>query len=123
LNGLLPFFNRLQFVTEGAVVTAFEAAFLALTFASFYQMFQTTRALNRGFTAFRAPLVSLHAQLIFSLARNRQKRELVFDAFSHVIPFPTGKNVSRNNLYFKLDRFRWKVFESQTFWSEIRERP
>jgi hypothetical protein len=53
--------------------------------------------------------------LIFSLARNRQKRELVFDAFSHFIPFPTGKNVSRNNLYSNLDRFRLKMFDCQTF--------
>lgn len=87
----LPLFNLLQFVTERAVVTAFEAAFLSLAFAGFYQMFQTTRALNRRFAALRAPLVPLHAQLIFSLPRNGQKRELVFDAFSHVIPFPTGK--------------------------------
>jgi len=54
--------------------------------------------------------------LIFSLSRNGQIRELVFDAFSHFIPFPTGKNISRNNLYITLDRFRPKLFDCQTFW-------
>jgi len=65
--------------------------------------------------ALRATLVPLHAQLIFPLARNRQIRELVFNAFSHFIPFPTGKNVSRNNLYITFDPFRWKMFDCQTF--------
>jgi hypothetical protein len=72
--------------------------------------------LDRLFTALRASLVPLHAQLILALARNSQIRELVFNAFSHVIPFPTGKNVSRNNLYITLDSFRPKVFDCQTFW-------
>jgi chromate transport protein ChrA len=87
----LPFFNGLKLIAESAVIAALQTAFLALAFASFYQVFQTTRALNRLLTALRATLVPLHAQLVFSLARNRQKRELVFDAFSHFIPFPTGK--------------------------------
>jgi hypothetical protein len=90
----LSLFNLLQFVTEGAVVTALEATLFSLAFAGFYQVFQTTRALNGLLTAFRATLVPLHAQLIFSLARNSQIRELVFNAFSHFIPFPTGKNIS-----------------------------
>jgi hypothetical protein len=88
---VLPFSNRLQFVAESAVITAFEPALFSLAFARFYQVFQTTRSLDRLLTALRAPLVSLHTQLIFSLARNSQIRELVFDAFSHFIPFPTGK--------------------------------
>jgi hypothetical protein len=57
--------------------------------------------------------------LIFSLPRNSQRRELVFNAFSHFIPFPTGKNISRNNLYFNLDRCRLKSFDCQTFWGKI----
>ena len=90
LVGNLPFSNRLQFVAESAVVTAFQAALFTLAFAGFYQVFQTTRPLDRLFTALRAPLVPLHPQLIFSLTRNSQIRELVFNAFSHSIPFPTG---------------------------------
>jgi hypothetical protein len=86
-------------------------------------MFQTTGPLNRGLTAFRAPLVPLHAQLIFSLARNSQSRELVFDAFSHFIPFPTGKNISRNNLYITLDPFRPKLFDCQTIWLKNAPKP
>jgi chromate transport protein ChrA len=81
----------LQFVTESAVVPAFEATLFSLAFASFYQVFQTTRALDGLLTALRATLVPLHAQLIFSLARNSQIRELVFNAFSHFIPFPPVK--------------------------------
>jgi hypothetical protein len=111
---VLPFFNGLQFVAESAVVAAFESAFLPLAFAGFHQVFQTTRSLNRWLTALRAPLVPLHAQLVLSLARNGQICELVFNAFSHFIPFPTGKNVSRNNLYITLDRFRSKLFDCQT---------
>ena len=121
--GLLPFFNRLQLVTESAVITAFESAFLALPFAGFYQVFQTTRPLDRWLTALRAPLVSLHPQLIFSLARNSQVCELVFDAFSHFIPFPTGQNISRNNLYITLDRFRPNSFDCQTFWRKREQSP
>jgi hypothetical protein len=117
-HGVLPFLNRLQFVAKGAVVTAFESAFLALAFAGFDQVFQTSRSLNRLLAALRAPFVPLHAQLIFSLARNSQSRELVFNAFSHFIPFPTGKNISRNNLYITLDPFRPKSFDCQTFWSK-----
>jgi hypothetical protein len=121
--GLLPFFNRLQLVTESAVITAFESAFLALPFACFYQVFQATRPLHGRLTALRAPLVPLHAQLIFSLARNGQRREFVFDAFSHFIPFPTGQNISRNNLYITLDRFRPNSFDCQTFWRKREQSP
>jgi hypothetical protein len=112
----LPFFDGLQFVAESAVVAPFEPALFALTFAGFYQVFQTTRPLDRCLTTLRAPFVPLHAQLIFSLARNSQRRELVFNAFSHFIPFPTGKNISRNNLYITLDRSRPILFDCQTFW-------
>ena len=92
------------------------AAFLSLALAGFYQMFQTTRPLDGRLTALRAAPVPLHAELIFPLARNRQISELVLNAFSHFIPFPTGKNISRNNLYITLDRFRPKSFDCQTFW-------
>jgi hypothetical protein len=46
-------------------------------------MLQTARRLNRSLTALGATLVALHSQLIFTLPRNRQPRELVFNALSH----------------------------------------
>jgi hypothetical protein len=116
---VLAFFNRLQFVAQRPVVTAFETAFLALAFAGFHQVFQTTRSLNCLLTTLRAPFVPLHTQLVLSLARNSQRCELVFNAFSHFIPFPTGKNISRNNLYITLDPFRPKLFDCQTFCLKI----
>ena len=46
-------------------------------------MLKAARPLDRLFTAFRASLVSLHAELIFPLPGDRQIRELIFDPFSH----------------------------------------
>jgi len=117
-NAVLPFFNGLQFVAQRTVIAAFETAFLALTFAGFHQVFQTTRPLNRLLTAFRASFVPLHAQLIFSLARNSQRCELVFNAFSHFIPFPTGKNISRNNLYFTFRPMSPQIVRLSNFLAE-----
>jgi len=50
-------------------------------------MLQTTRALNSRLTAFGAPLVALHSQLVFPLARNGHVREFVLNPFSHNFHF------------------------------------
>jgi len=65
-------------------------ALLALPLASLDQMLQTPGPLHRLLTAFRAPLISLHTQLILALPGDWQIRELIFDAFSHVCSVPTG---------------------------------
>jgi hypothetical protein len=77
----------LEPVTQRAVVTAFEAPFLALALPGFDQVLKTTRTLDRRFTALGAPMVALHAQLVLPLPRNPQVRELIFNPFSHIIPF------------------------------------
>jgi hypothetical protein len=53
-------------------------------------VFQTAGAFDRMLTAFGATLVTLHAQLIFPLPRNRQVRELVFNTFSHYFVWPSA---------------------------------
>jgi hypothetical protein len=55
-----------------------------LSFASADEVFQAARPLDRRLTAFGAPPVSEHAQLILALARDLQVSELVFDALVHV---------------------------------------
>jgi hypothetical protein len=65
------------------VISALEPAFRPLALARFDQVFQTPRALHRRLPAFRAPLVSQHAQLVLALPRYPQVREFVFDALSH----------------------------------------
>jgi len=74
---------RLKLVTERAIIAPLEAALLALALAGLDQMLQAPGTLHRLLTALRAPLVSLHAQLILALPGDWQIRELVFDAFSH----------------------------------------
>jgi hypothetical protein len=46
-------------------------------------MFQAARPLDGFFTAFRASLVTLHAELILPLPGDLQIREFVFYPFSH----------------------------------------
>lgn len=75
--------SRLKLVTQRSVVTAFQAAAPPLALTSFDQMLQTSGCLDRRFAAFSAAFITLHSQLIFPLTRNRQMRELVFDACSH----------------------------------------
>jgi hypothetical protein len=77
----------LELVAKGAVIAAFQAAFFALSFACFHQVLEASGTLHRWLTALRAPLVSLHAQLILALPRHWQIRELIFDAFSHFVLF------------------------------------
>jgi hypothetical protein len=79
----------LQFVAQGAVVTAFQPAFFPLAFPGLDQMFQAPGPLDRLFAALRASFVSLHAELIFPLPGDRQIRELIFDPFSHFAFFAT----------------------------------
>ncbi len=83
----LAFLGGFQLVTERAVIAALEAAFFSLTLPGFNQVLETSGTLNSRFAALSASLVSLHAQLVFALPRNRQIRELVFYAFSHSVPF------------------------------------
>jgi hypothetical protein len=72
-------------VTESIVVTAFQPALLALAFTRFDQVFQTARALLGGRSAFGAPVVALHAELVLPLPRDFQVRELVLYTFSHFV--------------------------------------
>ena len=74
---------RFEFITQRAVITAFESAAFTLAFARLDQMFQTARSLHGRFPAFGATLVAPHSQLIFALPRNPQARELVFNTLSH----------------------------------------
>jgi hypothetical protein len=46
-------------------------------------MLETARSLHSRLAALSATLVALHTQLVFALPRNRQMRELIFDARSH----------------------------------------
>ena len=62
------FIHRLKLVAQGSVVTPLQTAFFALTFPGFDQVLEAPGALDRLFAAFRASLVSLHAELIFPLA-------------------------------------------------------
>ena len=84
-RSLGPAGTCLQQVAEGAIVTPFEAALLALTLARFNQMLEAPRALHGWLATFGAPAIPLHAQLIFALPRNRQVRELVLYASSHFV--------------------------------------
>jgi hypothetical protein len=77
--------DRFQFVAERAVIAAFQAALAALTLAGFDQVFQTPRAFDRRFPAFGAAAIALHAQLVFPLARDGQRREFVLYPCSHVV--------------------------------------
>jgi hypothetical protein len=80
--------NALQLVAQRPVVAAFEPALFPLAFPRLDKVLETPRALNCRLAAFGAPFVSLHAQLILALPRDRQMRELVFYASSHVSVFP-----------------------------------
>jgi hypothetical protein len=73
-----------QLIAERIVISPFEAPFLSLPFARFDQVPQTAGPLGCGLPAFGATIITLHAQLILSLPRNRQVRELVFNPFSHL---------------------------------------
>ena len=59
--------DRLQFITQRAVIPTLQTALFPLPFAGFHQVFEAARAQHRRFTAFRAPLVSLHSQLVLAL--------------------------------------------------------
>jgi hypothetical protein len=80
----------LQLIAERAVVTALKAPFLALPLASFDQVFKAPGTLCCGLTAFGAPFVPLHPQLVFALAGDCQVCELVFDASSHFLNVPAN---------------------------------
>jgi hypothetical protein len=77
--------STFEAVAQGAVVAAFEAAFLALPFARLHQVLQATGPLHGGFTAFRAPVVPLHPQLVLALPRNRQPGEFILYRLSHLL--------------------------------------
>lgn len=64
-------FFGLQLVAQRSIIAPLEAAFCALPFACFNQMFQTTRTDARRLSTFRAALVTLHSQF-------------VLDAMSHI---------------------------------------
>jgi hypothetical protein len=80
--------GSLQLITQSAAVTALEAVLLSLPLTRLDEVFEASRAPRGRRSAFRAPLVSLHAQLILPLPRNRQVRELIFNFLSHL--FPSG---------------------------------
>jgi hypothetical protein len=73
----------LQFIAQRIVVTSLEAAFLSLPFSGDDQVFQAAGALSGRLAAFRAPFVALSPHLVFSLARDRQMRELVDNKVGH----------------------------------------
>lgn len=75
--------SSLQAVAKRIVVAPLEAAFLALSFPSLYQVLQTTGSLGRRFTTFGAAAFTLLAQLVLSLARDWHFREFVLNRSSH----------------------------------------
>src|SRR5690242_19470871 len=71
----------LQFVAQGPVIAPLQPALLALAFARFDQVLQTTRPLHRRLPTFCASAVPLHTQLILPLPGDGQICELIFYAF------------------------------------------
>ena len=72
-----------ELVAQRVIIAALQPAFLALALPGFYKVLQTARALSSRLTALCAAAVSLHPQLILTLARNRQVRKLVLNRSSH----------------------------------------
>jgi len=72
-----------QPVAERVVITPPQPAFLALPFPRFNQVPDAARALHRRCSTFGAPGITLHAQLILTLPRDRQVGEFVFYRYSH----------------------------------------
>jgi hypothetical protein len=66
-------------------------------------MLQAPGTLHRLLTAFRAPLVSLHSQLVFALPGDWQIRELIFDAFSHFCSV-SNRHLQLSGFIFTIDR-------------------
>jgi hypothetical protein len=65
-------------------------------------MLEASGSLDRLFAAFRASLVSLHAELIFPLPGDWQIRELIFDPFSHLLLSLTDlQHTEINFTYFR----------------------
>jgi hypothetical protein len=75
----------LQLVAERIVITALQAAFLALPFTRLYQVFNAPRTLDSGLAAFAATMIALHTQLVLALSRYLQVCELINNRFSHGI--------------------------------------
>ena len=69
-----------QLVAQSVQITALQTPFRALALACFHQVLEAPGALGGGLTAFSAPAISLHAELIFALPRDFQVRELVNNA-------------------------------------------
>jgi len=70
-------------VTQRIVITPLQAAFLTLALASLDQVFQTTRPLCRGFSAFGATAFALFTQLVLALPGDCQTCEFVLNRSSH----------------------------------------
>jgi len=74
----------LQFVAQRVPIPPFQAPLLPLTFACLNQVFQTPGPFGRRFATLCATLIPLHPKLVLPLPGNRQLRELIFNASSHV---------------------------------------
>ena len=72
-----------ELVAQRVVIAALQPAFLALALPRLYQVLQTAGALGGRFAALGAAAISLHPQLVLTLARNREVRELVLNRSSH----------------------------------------
>jgi hypothetical protein len=72
-----------ELVAQRVIIAALQPAFLALALAGFDQVLQTPGALSSRLTTLGAATVSLHPQLVLTLARNREVCELVLNRSSH----------------------------------------
>src|SRR6266849_11039991 len=70
-------------VAKRVIITALKPALGTLSLARFDQVLEATRALNGWLAAFSAAFVSLHPQLIFPLAGDRQLRKFILNSLSH----------------------------------------
>ena len=72
-------FIRLHFVAEGIIIAAGVAGSFASLLAISHQVIQTAQGFYSGLTADGTAFVALHAQLVFSLTRDREVGELIRD--------------------------------------------
>jgi hypothetical protein len=77
--------HRFELIAQRVVIASLETALLPLPLAGFDEVLEAPGTLRRGRSAFGAPPISLHPQLIFSLPGNRQFREFIFDWSSHFV--------------------------------------
>src|SRR5262245_39812730 len=73
----------LEFIAQRAVVSALEVAAQTLPLPRHHQVFDAARSLSRRLTAFRAPGIPLHPQLVLPLPRNWHRREFILDRCFH----------------------------------------